>query len=214
MIRDWGIEGLPILRDSDAEITLLTGPSWAYCIQQALRNAKHSILLSIYLLSPHWKKQGPGATNLLTEMCNAGQRLASTSGTCRVVMGQPGRGGVTARYNQEAAARLANSGWGVRMMKHGVTLHEKIWIIDDLLTVIGSHNVSRSSAASNLDTSIAIYSKIVASALRSIWWNRWNMAEQYKAVEAEYGENNRYEHTDRPAKRLWEPYQPARRKII
>lgn len=208
------LAGIPSIRDQDATLWVLTGPNWAWFVQQLLRHAEHSILLSLYLLSPHWQRHRPGTTNLLAELGNAGQRLTAQGLPCRAVLGSPGQNRHTASYNQEAAAYLVTTGWNMRLMRSAVTLHEKIMIVDNEICVIGSHNVSQSSATSNLDTSIGIHSKIVAAALKASWWSRWNQAEAYRGIRQDNEPDHKSERAGRPAGRVHRAGSAARPRIL
>lgn len=207
-------ENIAGIRDKSATIWTLTGPTWAKFLQKALRGADDSILLSLYLLSPHWSRRRTGTTNILDELCVAGQRLSQQGKTCRAVLGRPTQNAHTATYNLEAAARLTDAKWTVRLMRSSVTLHEKVMIIDDVVSMVGSHNISRSSAFDNLDTSIGIYSKTIATELKQTWWSRWNQAEPYRGARHENGKGNEPRDTNRPAGSIPEPAKRSRIRIL
>ena len=57
------------------------------------------------------------------------------------------------------------------------TLHEKIMIVDKSLSLVGSHNISKASATSNYDTSLAIRSIPLAERLHRQFWERWRLAK-------------------------------------
>jgi phosphatidylserine/phosphatidylglycerophosphate/cardiolipin synthase-like enzyme len=169
-------------RDPDAELWLLTGPRWAGFIQQALRTAQESIFFSVYLLSSNWSGQYQGTTNLLKDICHHGKRLTTAGKICRAILGHPKQSERVASFNMAAANAMQEAGWSVRIMPARRVLHEKIWVFDKRVAVIGSHNVSISSAVANLDCSVGIHSEIFASELMTSWWRHWNLAEPYRGT--------------------------------
>jgi phosphatidylserine/phosphatidylglycerophosphate/cardiolipin synthase-like enzyme len=61
-------------------------------------------------------------------------------------------------------------------------LHEKFIVIDRQLAILGSHNISRASMASNYDTSLAIHSVQVAERLYRQFWERWRLATPLRPI--------------------------------
>jgi phosphatidylserine/phosphatidylglycerophosphate/cardiolipin synthase-like enzyme len=61
------------------------------------------------------------------------------------------------------------------------TLHEKILLLDKQIAVIGSHNISKASAISNFDTSLAVESVLLAERLYRQFWERWRLAVPFVA---------------------------------
>jgi phosphatidylserine/phosphatidylglycerophosphate/cardiolipin synthase-like enzyme len=66
-------------------------------------------------------------------------------------------------------------------MPTGKTLHEKILLLDKQLVVIGSHNISKASAISNFDTSLAVDSAALAERIYRQFWQRWRVAVPFVA---------------------------------
>lgn len=202
-------------RDPDAELWLLTGPRWAGFIQQALRSAQESILFSVYLLSSNWSEQYQGTTNLLKDICHHGHRLTTDGKICRAILGHPKQSERVASFNMAAANALQTAGWSVRIMPARRVLHEKIWVFDKQLAVIGSHNVSISNATTNLDCSVGIKSTIFAEDLINSWWKHWHLAEPYQNTgRKENGEGEKLDSTSGFRSRFPQSGKPAGRRII
>ena len=66
-------------------------------------------------------------------------------------------------------------------MPSNKTLHEKVLLLDKHLSVIGSHNISKASAVSNFDTSLAIESEALAQRIYRQFWERWHVAVPFVA---------------------------------
>lgn len=159
-------------QDPAASIELLTGDAWAPWMVRELNAARVSVLLAVYMISPHWR--GPGWTTI--DLVDTLAAVATRGVQGRLIVDQPNVPYTTHPFNTEAAARLQAAGWRVRVMPDARTLHEKVLLIDRALTVIGSHNISRASATSNYDTSIAIRSARLGEQVYRQFWQRWRLA--------------------------------------
>ena len=100
---------------------------------------------------------------------------------CRCIIDQPHVVNRQLKYNIKAAAKLQASGWKIRVMPDKKTLHEKILLLDKQIAVIGSHNISKASAISNFDTSLAVESVLLAERLYRQFWERWRVAVPFVA---------------------------------
>lgn len=161
------------INDPSAEIQIITGDDWAPWFTAAASNAQASLHLTYYMISPYWR--GPNATsfNLVKVLASAAQRGL----TCRLIIDQPNVAFTTRPFNARAGEALVRAGWKVRVMPDARTLHEKIMIVDQELSLVGSHNISKASATSNYDTSLAIKSAPLAALLYRQFWTRWRIAK-------------------------------------
>ena len=100
---------------------------------------------------------------------------------CQCIIDQPHVVNRQLKYNIKAAAKLQASGWKIRVMPDKKTLHEKILLLDKQIAVIGSHNISKASAISNFDTSLAVESALLAERLYRQFWERWRVAVPFVA---------------------------------
>lgn len=164
------------LRDPDANLWLLTGDDWAPWLVEAVNAATESLHLSIYMISHHWRNPDLGNLNPVQALKDAALRGL----TCRCVIDQPNVVGRLGAFNVTAAADLQRAGWKVRVMPDARTLHEKILVIDKRLSLVGSHNISKASATSNYDTSLAVESTALAERLHRQFWERWRAASPLK----------------------------------
>lgn len=161
------------IQDPLAEIQVITGDDWAPWFTRAASEAQASLHLTYYMISPYWR--GPNATsfNLVKVLANAAHRGL----TCRLIIDQPNVAFTTRPFNARASEALVRAGWKVRVMPDARTLHEKIMIVDKSLSLVGSHNISKASATSNYDTSLAIRSLPLAERLHRQFWERWRLAK-------------------------------------
>lgn len=157
----------------EATLILLSGDHWGPWLNAAIHQAQASILLSVYMVSHHWRAHHKGDLNLLAALEQAAQRGVQ----CRAILGNPNAQHTPENYNRDAGQRLAAAGWRIRAFTGPRVLHEKTLIIDRQIALIGSHNLSRSSAASNFDTSIAIESPEIITVMFKQFWDRWRTAQ-------------------------------------
>ena len=165
---------LPVASEN---IHLLTGDEWAPWFVKAVDQAVSSVHLSIYLLSDHWRSPEVGNLDLVNTLAQASVRGLN----CRCIIDQPHVVNRQLKYNIKAAAKLQASGWKIRVMPDKKTLHEKILLLDKQIAVIGSHNISKASAISNFDTSLAVESVLLAERLYRQFWERWRVAVPFVA---------------------------------
>lgn len=157
---------------ADANLTLLTGDDWAPWFEKSINEATNSLHLSIYMISDHWRSPEVGQLNLVKTLAQAAQRGLN----CRCIIDQQKVLNRRIRFNTQAAIKLQNAGWKIRVMPSQQTLHEKVLLIDKHTTVIGSHNISKASAISNFDSSLAIESQPLAEKIYRQFWERWRLA--------------------------------------
>ncbi|WP_262967237.1 phospholipase D-like domain-containing protein [Methylobacter psychrophilus] len=162
---------------AEANIRLLSGDDWAPWFVQQVDQALTSIHLSIYMISDHWRSPEVGKLNLVDSLVKAGLRGL----TCRCIIDQPHNLNRRIPFNTKAARKLQAAGWKIRIMPTGKTLHEKILLLDKQLVVIGSHNISKASAISNFDTSLAVDSAALAERIYRQFWQRWRVAVPFVA---------------------------------
>ena len=155
-----------------ANIRLLTGDDWAPWFVKEVDQAITSIHLSVYMISDHWRSLEVGKLNLVDTLVNASLRGVD----CRCIIDQPHILNRRIPFNTKAARKMQDAGWKIRMMPAAKTLHEKILLLDKRLVIIGSHNISKASAISNFDTSLAVDSEILAGRVYRQFWERWRVA--------------------------------------
>lgn len=162
------------ITDPEATMMLLSGDAWGPWLIEALGKAEKSVMVSIYMVSPHWRVPNRFKLDMLAAL----QGCATRGLICRAILASPTTIKTREAYNNDAAEALAAAGWKVKMMTGARLLHEKFMILDRRLTVIGSHNISKASLTSNHDTSIAIDSIALADEAWRLFWERWRAASK------------------------------------
>lgn len=162
----------PFTVQPPSKITILTGNDWAPWFEWAVHHATSSLLLSIYMISGHWRDPTVGKLDLVRTLAQAAERGVQ----CRGIVDQPNVQGRKEPFNIRAAKSLEASGWKLRKVPDARTLHEKILVIDNAVCAVGSHNISKASATSNYDTTLVIESPDLAEMLRIQFWRRWRIA--------------------------------------
>jgi phosphatidylserine/phosphatidylglycerophosphate/cardiolipin synthase-like enzyme len=152
------------------ECRMLTGPDWWRELSGRIAYAHTSIKVSMFLFSPTW-------TDAKLDMVRAFSKPAEAGLQCRILLSaNPLRVGKR-RPNLDTARKLLSAGWDVRVVAGRQTLHEKLIVIDDTATFIGSHNLSYNSATTNLDLSVLLEGKEAADAASALFWNRWKLGK-------------------------------------
>lgn len=162
---------------AEKNVELLSGDDWAPWFEYQVENALTSVYLSIYMISDHWRSPEVGNLDLVETLARAAMRGL----TCRLIIDQPHSMNRMIKFNTKAAVKLQQHGWKIRIMPATKTLHEKVLLLDKHLTVIGSHNISKASAISNFDTSLAIESQALADRIDRQFWERWRVAVPFVA---------------------------------
>lgn len=166
----------PTVQDPDARLTLVTGDDWAPWLINNVKVATNSLYLTYYMISPYWRGPTHVGLNLVETLTAAASRVP----TCRLIIDQPNVAFTTRPFNVRAASTLHAAGWKIRVMPDRRTLHEKITIIDRRITLIGSHNISKASAISNYDASVAIESALFAELAHRHFWQLWRIAAPFE----------------------------------
>lgn len=162
------------ITDPAATIQLLTGDDWGPWLVETLSHAQQSILLSLYMISPHWRVP----TRFRLDMLDTLAQCARRGVECRGILASSETIQSRKPFNQDAAKALIDAGWKIHGMRQRL-LHEKTILIDRRLAIIGSHNISKASLASNYDTSVAIESKALAEQAWRIFWERWRTTQPW-----------------------------------
>ena len=146
-------------------LTLLPDGRYYDRLHLHLGQAQRRIYVSMFLMSPRWYDK---TVNLLADFTQASQRGLQ----CRMVLSAAPLKIGHKRPNQEAAQRLAEAGWLVRVMDRRRTLHEKLILIDEDITIFGSHNLAWSSISSNCELSCCIQDPDLNRQAEALFWQR------------------------------------------
>lgn len=165
----------PEIADPEARFRLLSDDDWGPWFARTLREATTSVLVSVYMISHHWRVPNRFRLDLLHELAQCGRRGLA----CRGIVAASSQIAAREAFNRTAAKVLIESGWKIRQIAGPRLLHEKIMLIDQRVSIIGSHNISKASLTTNHDTSIAVRSIPLARHLHTLFWQRWRAAQPW-----------------------------------
>jgi phosphatidylserine/phosphatidylglycerophosphate/cardiolipin synthase-like enzyme len=143
---------LPTVHDPDAVLTLLAEEDWLPFVANAVRTATLSILHSVYMISPGCRK----GSDLVDELA----AKARQGRICCLAIDTPN---VSYPWNIQAAKRLAAAGWNVHQVPDRQILHEKLFVIDGELVIVGW---------------VAIRSTEFAARVTVQFWRRWRIGTE------------------------------------
>lgn len=133
----------------DRGIFLLTGDDWAPTLCAHIEAAQESISLAQYSISTRWDSRPAAAGNVLAALLAARARGV----LCRAVLARHKPGGSTPFFNEAAADKLTAAEWMLRRTRPARLLHAKLCIVDRYAVFMGSHNLTKSAAETNIDLS-------------------------------------------------------------
>lgn len=154
-----------------ASIELLTGDAWGKALHRDLYAARGDVLISMYLISRHWDSRGRGEINLMEDL----RTITSRGAKGRLILAHPATILAREAYNVDAAATLRQSGWQVKFGPQNLPWHEKLILIWPDILYIGSHNISISSLARNIDTTARITDPETYQKAWRLFWTRWRI---------------------------------------
>lgn len=163
------------LSDPNASLILLAGDDWGPWLARSLKATTQSVLVSIYMISPYWRVPNRHGLNLLGLLQECGRRGLY----CRALLADPRQINTREAFNTRSGAALIEAGWKVRTMKGPHVLHEKVLVLDERITLIGSHNLSKASLTSNHDTTLAVESTLLAQQVKRLFWTRWRLGAAF-----------------------------------
>lgn len=158
-------------------MTLLSGNNWAPALSSLIKNSTTSIDMTAFMCSPAWPRLVSADFNVFAALESAARRGVF----CRIIFATKKNQFNLVPFNYKAHCKLFDAGWLVRWHPRTQTLHAKFFIIDSKLIVIGSHNVSRAAASSNVDMSIALDSHLAVISLQNVFNKIWSRSvKQFK----------------------------------
>ena len=160
-----------MVEDCPGSITPLPGQTFFKKLFDVVGSSKHSIDIiqyqwNFYVNAPNNPMQR--LNQLLLEKIRSGVK-------CRVLLNKEGRGQHLMAINMKAARYLSEAGASVKFGRTFPITHAKMWLIDDDLSFVGSHNLSGRSLTVNNEVSVLINSRPVLFEFRryfDVLWTR------------------------------------------
>lgn len=140
------------------DVYSLAGNDYFPEVKKLIGSAKSSIYISMYIATyyPDYPKSLPN--QLLQELVNAQQRGVEV----KVILEQGRVSSPKGEYNDMAYFFLKDKGIAVDYDTPATKLHDKLIIIDEYITIIGSHNWSANALKENHEVSVVIKSQELA----------------------------------------------------
>lgn len=139
---------------------ILTGTNARRAIVDIIANARESIHIPAYAISPQKHTRTPPCASLLFHTpARTGPPLAMPDCHC------PGHSPTSPHeaMNAEAAAILDRSGWTVARYPMQPVMHAKMIIVDGRKIITGSHNLTRAALEHNRELSTLTTDPIAAA---------------------------------------------------
>lgn len=160
-----------MIENCESLVTPLPGQTFFPAVKKAIENAQHSISTMQYQWNFYVGKPDDPVQQLNQSL------LSKIRGgvKCRVLINKEGRGQHLTAINMKASRYLIESGAVVKFGKTFPITHAKLWLIDDDIAIIGSHNLSSRSFTVNNEVSAIITSRAVTQELLryfNVLWER------------------------------------------
>jgi phosphatidylserine/phosphatidylglycerophosphate/cardiolipin synthase-like enzyme len=162
---------MTIIKDCESLATPLPGQTFYPNLLESIKNAKLSIDImqyqwNFYIFQPDNPVQI--LNQILLEKIRRGLK-------CRIILNKEGRGQNLMKINMEASKYLIEAGAKVKFGKTTPINHAKLFIIDDNISILGSHNLSGRALKINNEVSILINSVPVNQEYKRYFDQIWNL---------------------------------------
>lgn len=161
-----------MLKDVPAAVTPLPGQTFLPEITQLVRDCQRELKIIMY----QWKWCPHERDSLLQHLSNEVLMASRRGVKVRVLMNKEGPSSQLMAINGLTQRFLEQAGIEVKMGPSFPSTHAKLWIIDEDIVVVGSHNLSKKAVFNNDEASVIIKSRPVSMEFEryfDILWNRF-----------------------------------------
>jgi len=162
---------MTMISDCESLVTPLPGQTFYPNLVESIKNAK----LSIDIMQYQWNfyiYQPDNPVQILNQILLEKIRRGLK---CRIILNKEGRGQNLMKINMEASKYLIEAGAKVKFGKTTPINHSKLFLLDDNISILGSHNLSGRSFKINNEVSILINSVPVNQEYRRYFDQIWNL---------------------------------------
>ena len=131
---------------------LLFNEKWALRLQQLTTFSRHEILVSTFKAEIPSNPRGRLLNSLFDELACAAKRGVQV----KILLNWNAQRRRVPRTNLKAQRFLLKHGAEIRHLKRNRCVHSKLFLVDQGVMVLGSHNLSLNSVISNFETSIEV----------------------------------------------------------
>ena len=161
-----------MVEDAPGLITPLPGQAFIGELIKAVNQAKYSLDVIQYQWNFYSGKPGSKIQKLnRTVMARAGAGIK-----VRVLLNKEGRGAHLTAINMKAARYLGEAGVVCKFGRTFPINHAKLWVFDDDVVILGSHNLSTRSVTVNNEASVLIKSRPVAVEYKRYFNVLWGLS--------------------------------------
>jgi hypothetical protein len=138
-------------------------------VHNLLKLAMHSIQAIIFHAKVNLRKKSDKATALLQDMADASKRNCDV----RILLNTSSKKSVLTRHNLLTKDFFKSTMVETRTTNKTRLAHSKLIIIDNEITIIGSHNLSERSLSRNRETSLVINSLTLAKKFQEYFYTQY-----------------------------------------
>ena len=157
------------------KILTLYDEDFSNIVTKLIKQATKKIYITSYKLEP---RKGPKAQRinaLIKELFSAAARKVDI----RIMLNFYENHKATSNINWYAARIFQRNGIVIRYVGSGRTLHQKLFLIDDLYIIIGSHNLSVQSLAQNIELSFLVQDDMIYKEAETKFLQHWETAKAF-----------------------------------
>ncbi len=160
-----------MIEDCDAIVTPLPGQTYYLKLIDEIKKAK----LSINVMQYQWNFYKDQPDNPVQQLNQALISQIRNNKKCCILLNKEGRGQHLTAINLRASRYLTDAGATLKFGRTFPITHAKLFLIDDDVTILGSHNLSGRSFTVNNEVSVYIKSKAVNQEFQryfDVLWDR------------------------------------------
>ena len=157
------------LLHTTATVVPIVNADYLTYLTDLIRNAESSIELLMFAARYYQGKSG----NKVNEFWQLLNRTAARGVLVRVLLNSNFYQGDSAQHNRFIAGHFKAPNFHAALSGKSTRLHSKLFIVDDRIVVVGSHNYSTRAFSSNFETSVVVYSPEVAAEFKSHFERLW-----------------------------------------
>ncbi len=158
-----------LVENCQSLVTPLSGGAYIQKLLEAVGGAQSSIDAIQYQWNFYPHKPDSPMQELNTAVMGASRRGVKV----RVQLNMESYSHNLSAINTRAKTNLSNAGVSVKFSPQFPIMHSKIFLIDDDITILGSHNLSHRSVTVNDETSVLIKSRDVCMEFRRYFELLW-----------------------------------------
>lgn len=161
-----------MVEDAESLVTPLPGQTFIKKLVETINQTK----LSFDVVQYQWNFYPGKPKSLIQGLNRAVIAQAEAHKKIRVLLNREGRGAHLTAINMKAMRYLSESGVSVKMGRTFPINHAKMWLFDDDVVILGSHNLSTRSVSVNNEASVLIKSRAVTMEFRRYFNILWGLS--------------------------------------